>query len=73
MISENLPQGSVWENFYRISAVPHVSGHEEQLALRLVEWAEKEGNPLYPVPVIWSRKEFKDFILSVQPSEENVC
>lgn len=36
MISENLPQGSVWENFYRISAVPHVSGHEEQLALRLV-------------------------------------
>ena len=43
MISENLPQGSVWENLYRISAVPHVSGHEEQLALRLVEWAEKNG------------------------------
>ena len=43
MISKNLPQGSVWENFYRISAVPHVSGHEEQLALRLVEWAEKNG------------------------------
>lgn len=43
MISENLPQGSVWENFYHISAVPHVSGHEEQLALRLVKWAEKNG------------------------------
>ena len=38
---------------------------------QIVEWAEKEGNPLYPVPVIWSRKEFKDFILSVQPSEAN--
>ena len=32
---------------------------------QIVEWAEKEGNPLYPVPVIWSRKEFKSFILSI--------
>ena len=30
---------------------------------QIVEWAEKEGNPLYPVPVVWSRKEFKEFIL----------
>ena len=30
---------------------------------QIVEWAEKEGNPLYPVPVIWSREEFKAFIL----------
>lgn len=43
MISEKLPQGSVWENFYRISAIPHVSGHEEMLARKLVEWAGKNG------------------------------
>ena len=33
---------------------------------QIVEWAEKEGNPLYPVPVIWSRKEFREFLLSVR-------
>lgn len=32
---------------------------------QIVQWAEKEANPLYPVPVIWSRKEFKVFILSL--------
>ena len=37
---------------------------------QIVEWAEKEGNPLYPVPVIWSRKEFKEFILSVRTESE---
>lgn len=29
---------------------------------QIVEWAEKEGNPLYPVPVIWTRAEFKEFL-----------
>ena len=33
---------------------------------QIVEWAEKEGNPLYPVPVIWSRNEFREFLLSVR-------
>ena len=37
---------------------------------QIVEWAEKEGNPLYPVPVIWSRQEFKTFILSIMPKTE---
>lgn len=37
---------------------------------QIVEWAEKEGNPLYPVPVIWSRQEFKTFILSIMPETE---
>lgn len=32
---------------------------------QIVEWAEKEGNPLYPVPVVWSRAEMKEFILSL--------
>lgn len=32
---------------------------------QIVEWAEKEGNPLYPVPVVWSRQEFREFIRSM--------
>ena len=26
---------------------------------QMSEWAEKEGNPLYPVPVIWSKNDFQ--------------
>lgn len=33
---------------------------------QIVEWAYKEGNPLYPTPVTWSRQEFKDFLLSMK-------
>lgn len=36
---------------------------------QIVEWAEKEGNPLYPVPVVWSRKELKEFIRTLRPEE----
>lgn len=34
---------------------------------QIVEWAEKEGNPLYPTPQVWRKKEFKEFLLSVCP------
>lgn len=40
---------------------------------QIVEWAEKEGNPLYPVPVIWSRDEFKEFILSLMKEDEGTA
>lgn len=43
MINENLPQGGVWELFYRISAVPHISGHEEKLARKITQWADEHG------------------------------
>lgn len=33
---------------------------------QIVKWADKEGNPLYPTPVTWSKAEFKDFILSLK-------
>ena len=33
---------------------------------QIVDWAYKEGNPLYPVPVVWSKDEFKRFILSLR-------
>ena len=40
---------------------------------QIVEWAEKEANPLYPVPVIWSRAEFRAFLLSlIKPGEESL-
>ena len=35
---------------------------------QIVEWAHKEGNPLYPTPVTWSKADFKNFILSLKES-----
>ena len=33
---------------------------------QMVVWASKEANPLYPVPVIWSKKDFRNFIESIR-------
>ena len=33
---------------------------------QIVEWAEKEGNPLYPVPVLWGRKELEKIYKDIQ-------
>jgi hypothetical protein len=32
---------------------------------QMVDWASKEANPLYPVPVVWSKADFRRFIESV--------
>ena len=32
---------------------------------QMVAWTMQEANPLYPVPVIWERAEFRTFILSL--------
>ena len=32
---------------------------------QVADWAIKEANPLYPVPVIWSREDFRSFIRSL--------
>ena len=29
---------------------------------QIITWAMKEANPLYPVPVLWGREEFRQFI-----------
>ena len=29
---------------------------------QMIDWAMREANPLYPVPVIWDRAQFRDFI-----------
>lgn len=33
---------------------------------QMVEWVDKEANPVYPVPVIWSKAEIKSFIMSIR-------
>ena len=33
---------------------------------QIITWAMKEGNPLYPVPVLWGREEFRRFIDKVR-------
>ena len=33
---------------------------------QMIIWAKKEANPLYPVPVVWGREEFRKFIESVR-------
>ena len=33
---------------------------------QMITWAKKEANPLYPVPVVWARKDFRRLIESVR-------
>ena len=33
---------------------------------QMITWAKKEANPLYPVPVVWSREDFRRLIESVR-------
>ena len=32
---------------------------------QIAQWAYKEANPLYPVPVIWTKAEFKEFLQKI--------
>lgn len=33
---------------------------------QMIDWADKEANPLYPVPVVWNREYFRKFIESIR-------
>lgn len=33
---------------------------------RMITWADREANPLYPVPVIWDREDFRSLIQSIR-------
>ena len=40
---------------------------------KIATWAEKEGNPLYPVPVVWKKSEFSRFVNQLyDESKENM-
>jgi len=32
---------------------------------QIIEWASKEANPLYPVPVIWQEADFRKLITTL--------
>ena len=32
---------------------------------QIVKWAQKEANPIYPVPEIWDAQEMKEFVLAM--------
>ena len=38
---------------------------------KLANYADKEANPLYPVPVLMSAKELEKFYYMLMPKEEN--
>ena len=33
---------------------------------QMIAWASKEANPLYPVPAVWSKEDFRNFIQSIR-------
>ena len=33
---------------------------------QMITWAKKEANPLYPVPTVWARKDFRRLIQSIR-------
>ena len=33
---------------------------------QMITWARKEANPLYPVPVVWSREDFRTLIAKIR-------
>lgn len=33
---------------------------------QMITWARKEANPLYPVPVVWSRRDFRQLIEKIR-------
>ncbi len=39
---------------------------EDEDIEQMIEWAMKEANPLYPVPVVWDKAVFKAFINSIR-------
>lgn len=36
---------------------------------QIIEWADKEANPLYPVPVIWKKEELEQLVRAIRITE----
>jgi len=43
---------------------------EDKDILQMAEWADSESNPLYPVPVVYSKERFKKVIESIRSKPE---
>lgn len=39
---------------------------EDKDIQQMITWARKEANPLYPVPVVWSRRDFRQLIEKIR-------
>lgn len=39
---------------------------------QIAQWAYKEANPLYPVPVIWTKAEFKEFLQKIYNEKNKI-
>lgn len=48
-----------------------LKGIREEDIPKLATYADKEANPLYPVPVLWNAKELERFYYAVMEKEEN--
>ena len=38
---------------------------------QIITWADKEANPLYPVPAIWQREDFEKLIQTLRTAKYN--
>lgn len=50
---------SVYEMNARLGIPDHIEGIREEDIDRLAAYADREANPLYPVPVLWDREQLK--------------
>ena len=41
----------------------HLDGIRREDIPAMATYAEKEGNPLYPVPVLWTRRELEEIYM----------
>ncbi len=39
---------------------------QEQDIQKIIRWADREANPLYPVPVVWDEKDFRKLINTIR-------
>ena len=55
------------EDMNRIMGVPEkFDVIEEKDIKQIIAWASKESNPLYPVPVVWGKEDFRKLIDSIR-------
>lgn len=54
------------ENMKKLMDIPEYPSMIQREDIdQMVTWIDREANPIYPVPVIWSKSEIKEFIISL--------